>query len=75
MRAPHRLYLGLVPFDLMPGGWVRLACPADATGIAREHCDLGSFLAAMRARPVTASHAAVSANVNNTARVAAKGGA
>jgi hypothetical protein len=51
MRAPHRMRLGRVAFELMPGGWVRLARPvADAMGVAIEHRDLASFLSAVGER-------------------------
>lgn len=47
LRAPHRLALGSVAFDLMPDGWVRIVRPSDTTG---EFCDLRAFLTAMRAK-------------------------
>jgi hypothetical protein len=48
LRSPFRLVFGAVVFDLMPGGWVRLAVPRD--GLAREFCDLAAFIAAVRSK-------------------------
>ncbi len=48
LRSPFRLVFGSVAFDLMPGGWVRLAAPCDDP--AREFRDLAAFIAAMRSK-------------------------
>lgn len=45
LRPVYRLTRGAVVFDLTRDGWVRVVAP-----VAAEFCDLGAFLASVRAK-------------------------